>query len=142
MQTVFDLLQEALESVELLCSSEEYDGEEVTVPHVYPTAAPEGAGKTHCVYQLLSREEFPFITGPSGLYTYKFALHLVSEDYEKILPLVWAAQAAVLDLPNVDRRVRSVDWHEPEAEAYEERWGVQRRSPVTEILFFEGEDLL
>ena len=138
-KTVFDLLQEALEGVELLCTTEEFDGEEIVVPHVYPTAAPEGAGKTHAVYQLLSREELPLITCSSKVYTYRFAIHLVSEDYDKLLPLCWAAQEVCLDLVNVDERVCSVDWHEPDPEAFEERWGVQRRSPVCEIIFDEGD---
>lgn len=124
--SVFSILREALEGVDGLSG------------HVYPTAAPEGAGKTHLVYVLERREDILCLDKPTGLSECWFRLHIISERYGDMSALCDRVKAVIVDMPRNCDGVLDTEWTEPDSEGYEEVWGVNRRSPLIKILFNEG----
>ena len=111
---------------------------------VYPTAAPEGMGKTHVVFNLLKADPETICNGDgeTGLCWYTFVLHICAPDYPTVIKLARRVEDAVMYVNGSNPQLLWAEWEEPEPEGYETIWGVQRRSPRMRVLWQQSEQEL
>lgn len=103
--------------------------------NVYPIAAPENAGRVHCVYTLSKKEDILALDRPTGLSWYTIILFVAAARYAELLALCEAVKKAVVDLPRTSDSILDLQWEEPNAEDYASQWGVLVRAPVIKILY-------